>query len=437
MIRTLFAGFLSLWLALPALANVKIEEITSPGGIKAWLVEEHSIPFTALEIRFKGGTSLDAPGKRGATLLMSALLEEGAGALDSQGFAEAREALAADISFDAFDDGVSVSARFLTENRPEALALLKLALTDPRFDQDAIDRVRAQVASIIQSDAKDPGDISGRTFDELAFGDHPYGSSRNGTIDSIGTLTRDDLFAAKAGSMARDRLYVSAVGDITAEDLGALIDDLLGGLPATGAPFPPHVDVALRGGVTLVDFASPQSVVTFGQAGIKRDDPDFFAAYLLNQALGGSGFAARLMEEVREKRGLTYGVSSYLVPMDLAETWQGSFASANEKVAEAIAVIRAEWAKAATEGLTVAELDAAKTYLTGSYPLRFDGNERIANILVGMQSEDLPTSYVTDRNAYIEAVTIEDIKRVAARLMKPEDLRFVVVGRPVGLEAGN
>ncbi|MFZ1725995.1 MAG: pitrilysin family protein [Albidovulum sp.] len=437
MIRTLFAGFISLWLAWPALANVKIEEITSPGGIKAWLVEEHSIPFTALEIRFNGGTSLDAPGKRGATLLMSALLEEGAGTLDSQGFAQAREALAADISFDAFDDGVSVSARFLTENRPEALALLKLALTDPRFDQDAIDRVRAQVGSIIRSDAKDPGDISGRTFDELAFGEHPYGSSRNGTIESISTLTRDDLVAAKAGAMARDRVYVSAVGDITAEELGTLIDDLLGGLPETGAPFPPHVDVALTGGVTLVDFASPQSVVTFGQSGIKRDDPDFFAAYLLNQALGDSGFAARLMEEVREKRGLTYGVSTYLVPMDLAETWQGSFASANEKVAEAIKVIRAEWAKAATEGLTEAELDAAKTYLTGSYPLRFDGNERIANILVGMQSEDLPTSYVTDRNAYIEAVTIDDIKRVAARLMKPENLRFVVVGRPVGLEAEN
>ena len=437
MLRLALAALTAFTFAMPARAEVAIQEITSPGGIGAWLVEEHSIPFTALEIRFRGGTSLDAPGKRGATLLMSALLEEGAGTLDSRGFAEAREALAADISFDAFDDGVSVSARFLTENRPEAAALLELALTDPRFDQDAIDRVRAQVASIIRSDAKDPGEIAGRTFDRLAFGDHPYGSSGNGTIDSIGTLTRDDLVAAKAAAMARDRVYVAAVGDIDPRELGALIDDLLGELPETGAPFPPHVDAALTGGITVVDFASPQSVVSFGQSGIKRDDPDFFAAYLLNQALGGSGFAARLMDEVREKRGLTYGVSTYLAPMDLAETWQGSFASANEKVAEAIEVIRAEWAKAAAEGLTQAELDAAKTYLTGSYPLRFDGNERIANILVGMQSEGLPASYVTDRNAYIEAVTLDDIKRVAARLMKPGDLRFVVVGRPVGLEAEN
>jgi zinc protease len=173
----------------------------------------------------------------------------------------------------------------------------------------------------------------------------------------------------------------------------------------------------------------------FGQAGIERDDPDFFAAYVLNHILGGSGFAARLMDEVREKRGLTYGISTWLAPMDLAETWQGSFASANEKVAEAIAVVRAEWSKVAAEGVSAAELEAAKTYLTGSYPLRFDGNGPIANILVGMQSERLPIAYVNERNAYIEAVTLDDIKRVARRLMAPEALRFVVVGNPAGLAA--
>ncbi|OYX44739.1 MAG: peptidase M16 [Rhodobacterales bacterium 32-67-9] len=436
MIRALFVAAFAVLAGLPAQA-VDIREVTSPGGIRAWLVEEHSIPFTALELRFEGGTSLDAPGKRGATLLMTALLEEGTGELDSQGFAAARERLAADFSFDAFDDGVTVSARMLSENRPEAVALLKRALTDPRFDQDAIDRVKGQVASIIRSDEKDPGEIARRTFDRLAFGDHPYGSSRNGTLESLAALTRDDLFDAKAAAMARDRLFVAAVGDITEAELGALLDDLLGGLPATGAPMPEPVEVALTGGVTVVDYASPQSVVAFGHAGIKRDDPDFFAAYVLNQILGGPGFAARLMDEVREKRGLTYGISTYLVPMDLAETWQGSFASANEKVAEAIQVVRDVWADVAAEGVTAEELDAAKTYLTGSYPLRFDGNGPIADILVGMQSERLPASYVNDRNSYIEAVTLDDIRRVAARLMKPEDLRFVVVGQPAGLMPQN
>jgi zinc protease len=434
MIRALLAVCLAVLTALPAGA-VEIKEVTSPGGIRAWLVEEHSIPFTAIELRFEGGTSLDAPGKRGATLLTMALLEEGSGDLDSQGFAEARERLAARFEFDAFDDAATVSAQMLTENRREAVALLKQALTDPHFDEASMTRVKGQVASIIRSDETDPNAIATRAFDRLAFGDHPYGSSRYGTLDSLAALTRDDLVAAKNAVLARDRLFVSAVGDITAEEFGALLDDLLGGLPATGAPPPPRAELRLAGGVTVVDWDSPQSVVMFGQAGIERDDPDFFAAYVLNHILGGSGFAARLMDEVREKRGLTYGISTWLAPMDLAETWQGSFASANEKVAEAIAVVRAEWSKVAAEGVSAAELEAAKTYLTGSYPLRFDGNGPIANILVGMQSERLPIAYVNERNAYIEAVTLDDIKRVAKRLMAPEVLRFVVVGRPAGLAA--
>ena len=435
MIRTVFAGLVALVLAFPAAAAVEIKEVTSPGGIKAWLVEEHSIPFTALEIRFQGGSSLDAPGKRGAINLMTALIEEGAGDLDSQGFAKAREALAAEFTFDVYDDALSVSAKFLTENRGESVALLRSALTETRFDQDAIDRVRAQVVSIIQSDEKDPERMAGRGFDRLAYGEHPYASSRNGTLESIAALTRADMFAARDRVIARDRLFVSAVGDITADELGKLLDELVGGLPATGAPMPPRADFALQGGVTVIDFASPQSVVVFGHSGIKRDDPDFFAAFVLNHIMGGTGFASRLMNEVREKRGLTYGVGTYLVPMDLAETWQGSVQSANEKVAEAIGVIRDEWAKAATQGVSESELTAAKTYLTGAYPLRFDGNGPIADILVGMQMQGLPIDYVVNRNAYIEAVTLDDVKRVAARLMHPEGLRFVVVGQPAGLVA--
>jgi zinc protease len=437
MIRALFATAFAVLAALPAHAAVQIQELTSPGGIRAWLVEEHSLPFTALEIRFEGGTSLDAPGKRGATLLMTSLLEEGAGKMTSQDFATAREALAAEISFDANDDAVTVSAQMLTENRDQVVALLKSALTEPRFDQDAIDRVRAQIESIIRQDETDPSAIAGRTFDHLAFGDHPYGSSKYGTLESLAALTRDDMIAAKAATLSRDRISVAAVGDIDAATLGKIIDDLIGSLPAKGAEVPAHATLGLTGGVTVTDFDSPQSVVTFGQAGIKRDDPDFFAAYVLNHVLGGDGFSARLMDEVREKRGLTYGIGSYLVPMNLAETWQGSFSSANEKVAEAIAVTRKVWADVAANGVTEKELEAAKTYLTGSYPLRFDGNGRIAGILVGMMAENLPVSYVNDRNAYIEAVTLDDVKRVAKRLMTPDALRFVVIGKPVGLATTN
>ncbi len=436
MIRFILSAVTALALALPAQA-VEIKEVTSPGGLKAWLVEEPSIPFMALEIRFKGGASVDREGKRGAINLMTALIEEGAGDLDATEFAAARQALAASYGFDVYDDALTVSAQFLTENRDEALALLKLALTEPRFDDAAIERVRAQVQSIIASDLKDPGKIAAAAFDELAFGDHPYGSQLNGTAESVAALTRDDLVNAYRDTIALDRVYIGAVGDITAAELGPLLDDLLGGLPATGAELPGEADYLLTGGETVIPFDTPQSVALFGHEGIERDDPEFFAAYLLNQILGDSGLTSRLMEEVREKRGLTYGVYSFLATKDLAELYMGQVASANDRVAQAIEVIRAEWAKAASEGVTAEELEVAKTYLTGAYPLRFDGNAPIARILVGMQMDDLPISYIETRNAKVEAVTLEEVNSLAKRLLQPDGLHFVVVGQPEGLEASN
>jgi len=431
MIRPLFAFMVAL--ALPAQAEINIQEVTSPGGITAWLVEDHNIPFTALEIQFRGGTSLDAPDKRGAVNLMTALIEEGAGEMDSLAFAEARDSLAADLSFGSYDDSVSVSARFLTENRDQAMELLRQALISPRFDQDAVDRVREQVLSNLRSNEKDPDTLASEAFNALAFGDHPYGSSGDGTTATVTALTRDDILAAHKGALARDRIYVAAAGDITAAELGTLLDTLLGDLPATGAPMPTRADWLLAPGVTVIDFPTPQSTVLFGHVGIPRDDPDFFAAFILNEVMGGGRFTARLMSEIRETRGLTYGIGTYLATLDHSEMVLGQFSASNDKVAEAVTVLRAEWARIATEGITEEELATTKTYLTGSYPLRFDGNGSIASILVGMQMEGLPIDYAVTRNAMIEGVTLEDTKRVAARIFLPEALHFVIVGQPVGL----
>ena len=426
---------LALIAALPARAEVDIQEVTSPGGLKAWLVEEHSLPFMALEIRFRGGASLDAPGKRGATNLMAALIEEGAGELDARGFAEARDNLAASFRFDVHDDALTVSARFLSENRDEAVALLRSALTEPRFDQDAIDRVRGQVLSNLQSRATDPMDILGEAADRLAFGDHPYGSYQGGTPESVAALTRDDIVAAFDGAVARDRIYLGAVGDITAEELGMLLDTLFADLPETGAPIPDPVPFGLpEGGVTVVPFDTPQSVARFAHHGITRDDDDFFAAYILNEILGGGGFNSRLMNEVREKRGLTYGIATYLVAKDLSEYVVGQVSSQNETMGQVVDVVRAEWERIATEGVTAEELANAQTYLTGAYPLRFDGNGPIARILVSMQMEDLGIDYIATRNDRVRAVTLQEINRVAARIYDPEALHFVIVGQPEGVE---
>ena len=421
-------------LTTPLRAEIAIQTVTSPGGITAWLVESHDIPFTALEIRFRGGTSLDAPGKRGAVNLMTALIEEGAGDRDAQGFAAARDGLAAQFRFSSSRDDVGVSARFLTENRDQALALLRSALVEPRFDPDAVERVRGQVLTNIRSEEKDGGAIADRLMAARNFGDHPYGSSGDGTVASVTALTRDDILAAHQGALARDRIYVAAAGDITAAELGVLLDDLLGGLPAVGAPMPGRAELLPKGGLVVADLPGPQSVVQFAQKGIKFEDPDYFAAVILNEILGGGRFGARLMTEVREKRGLTYGIGTGLASLDHAEWLVGQFESANGKVAEAIEVVRAEWAKI-VDGVTAEELDSAKTFLTGSYPLRFDGNAQIAGILVGMQMVGLSADYPASRNAKVEAVTLADVQRVAKSLFTPDDLFFVVVGQPEGVVA--
>lgn len=437
MIRFALTFTVLLGIAAPVQAAVEIQEITSPGGIAAWLVEEDAVPFTALEIQFRGGGSLDREGKRGAVNLMTATIEEGAGDLDAQAFAVARDELAASFRFDVGRDSLSISARFLTENRDEAMALLKLALTQPRFDASAIERVREQILSNIRSDLNDPNAMAGREFNKLAYGDHPYATTLDGTLESVAALTREDVLNAFRDVVVRDRVYVGAAGDISAEELGALLDDLLGDLPTGGAPLPEQADVQLTGGVTVVPLNVPQSVALFGHAGIPRDDPDFFPAFVANEVFGGSGLQSRLSLEVREERGLTYGIGSYLVNWDHADMLLGQFASANERVGEAIEVVLGEWARIAEEGVSAEELDAAKTYLTGAYPLRFDSNASIAGILVGMQMDGLPIDYIETRNGKVEAVTVEDVKRVAERLYRPDALQFVVVGQPAGLEGVN
>lgn len=429
MIARLF-GLLA-FLACPALAEVPVQVVKSPGGITAWLVEEPAIPFVALELRFRGGATLDAPGKAGAVNLMAGLLEEGTGDLDSQGFAAARDALAASYRFGASQEAVSVSARFLSENRDAAVDLLRRALVEPAFAPADVDRVRGQVLSGLRQDAQDPEALAALAFDRAAFGDHAYARPVDGTLETAAALTVEDVRAAHGAALARDRVYVAAVGDISAAELGPMLDKLLGGLPATGAPLVGPVQVGLTGQVVIEAFPGPQSVILFGHEGIRRDDPDFFAAFVVSEILGGGRFGTRLMTEVREKRGLTYGIGAGLSLMDQAALVAGQVQTANATVQQTIDVIRAEWARIAE--ITDEELAAVKTYLTGAYPLRWDGNANIARALVGLQMDGYAPDYPALRNGYIEAVTLDDARRVAARVFDPSRLSFVVVGSPEGL----
>ncbi len=431
MILRLFVIAVALF-PLTTRAEVDIQEVTSAGGITAWLVEEPSIPFMAVSIAFQGGTSLETPDKNGAVSLMTGLLEEGAGPYDAQAFAEAREALAAQFRFASNRDAVEISAQILTENREASLELLKQALQTPTFDPEAIERVRRQLLAAIENNSTDPNDIAGRIMSGLAFPNHPYGLPEDGTAETVAALTREDILETYRAVFAKDRVVVGVVGDVTAAELGPMLDDLLGDLPPASAPLPPVTDYALEGDITVQDFPSPQSVVIFAQPGLSHKDDDFLTLLVLNHILGGSS-NARLNQEVRVARGLTYGISSFPISRDLSYLYMGQFSSTNAVVAEAIDVVQTIWANMASEGPTEREVEQAITYLTGAYPLRFDGNGRIASILVGMQRQDLPIDYIATRNDKVRAISAEDVQALAQELLDPEALHFVVVGQPQDL----
>ncbi len=431
-----FAAFITAAaMSIPGVAlAIDIKEIVTPRGIEAWLVEDHSIPFAAIEIRFRGGASIEPDDKIGATYLMTGLLNEGAGELDAIAFQKRQEELAAIYEFDAYKQAFSVSVQFLSENREESVELLRTALLEPRFDEEPVERVRNQVLSVIASIEKDPDEIASLELNRLQFGDHPYSRPLEGTAETVSALTAEDLRNIHARSLTRDGVIVGAAGDITPEQLAEVLDRLLGDLPADGPELPDAPEYLLEAGVTVVEFPSPQSVALFAHEGLLREDPDFLTAYVLNEMFGGSGYSARLNDEVRIKRGLTYGVGTYLVSYTNAGILVGQLSSANDRVAEAVDVVRNEWRRVVEDGITEQELADTKTYLTGAYPLRFDGNGSIARILAGMQFDSIPASYVNDRNDMVNALTLEDINSLARRLLKPDDLHFVVVGQPDGLE---
>jgi len=340
------------------------------------------------------------------------------------------ERLAVELDINVYQDSLSISFKFLTENKSASINLLKKALTKPRFGQEPFERVRDQILSILKSNAKDPRKIASKVFFENVFGSHPYGSMKDGSLESILSLSREDILNAYGDVFNRNQVFISAVGDIKPNELRDLVNEVIEEIPTRSNKVIDQVIYKLPGGNTVIDFDTPQSVTIFGHGGIKRTDKDFFSAYVLTHILGGSGFGSRLMTELREKNGLTYGVSAYLASWEKADLILGQFASSNNTVMEAIGIVKNEWATLADRGVTADELRDAKTFLTGAYPLRFDGNSRIARILTGMQIQGLPIDYIHTRNAKVNAVTMEDIKRVATRILKEKNLYFVIVGRP-------
>lgn len=419
----------SLLIGRPALA-VEIQRVISPGGIEAWLVEQHTIPLIAMDFAFRGGAKLDPENKLGLANLASGLIDEGAGDLDSRAFQQRLEELAIRLSFQADLDAFRGGLQTLTENRDEAFKLLRMALTAPRFDAEPVSRVKAQILAGIQQSAENPDDVAAKTWFKAAFPQHPYGRPVEGEPQSVNQISALDLRAFTGKQFSRERLVVGVTGDIDAKTLANLLDATFGALPVRPRLQESEAVTPIAGAVKVIERDIPQTVMMFGMPGLLRDDPDFMPAFVMNYVLGGGGFNSRLMIEIREKRGLAYSVYSYLMPLDQAGLFIGGVATQNERATETVSLVRLELARLRDEGMTQAELDNAKTYLIGSFPLRFDSNAKISEQLLGWQLENLGIDYFNIRNDLIQAITLDDVNRVAKRLLAPDTMLLVSVGKP-------
>ncbi|MCR4269029.1 pitrilysin family protein [Nitratireductor sp. ZSWI3] len=414
-------------LVVPVQAAVKIQEVTSEKGVTAWLVEDHSIPIITFQFAFESGSAQDPAGKEGIANLMSGLFDEGAGDMDSDAFQKRLEELGAEMSFRAGSDAVSGQIRMLAENSGEVLDLLRLAVTSPRFDPDPVERIRGQIAVQIRSDERDPNKQGYVALQKALYGDHPYAHPDEGTLESLQSITPDDLKAFHKKVFARSNLIIGVVGAIDAEALKKALDEVFGDLPETADLTPvetvaPKLDQQVR-----VDYPLPQSTIQLVYPGIARDDPAFFQAYLMNQILGGGTFSSRLFKEVREKRGLAYGATSYLSSRDHSQSLGIQTATRSEQTGQALAVIEDVIAEMRDKGPTEEELAAAKTYVIGSYPINnLDSSVAIARTLVGLQQDDLGIDYIERRASLINAVTLDDVRNAARRLLSAKPAILVV-----------
>jgi zinc protease len=425
-------GVSVLTVAAPASATT-IERIVSPGGIEAWLVREPAVPLVVVDFAFSGGAVQDPPGKGGTAELVSSMLDDGVGDYDSKTFHDRLERKAIEMNFSVDRESLRGTLRTMKENSDEAFEDLRLSLNAPRFDASDIDLNRAQILAGLRRATTSPGDIASRRWWETAFAGHPYGRPVNGSLESVPTITADDLKAYTHRVLARNNLKIAIVGDIDPDAARVMLDHVFGGLSAKADLMPVEAVSPLGlGRRIVVNLDVPQAVVEFGGAGIARKDPDFMAAYIVNHILGGGSFSSRLYQEVREKRGLAYSVSDSLMWLDHAALFLGTTATRDDRTGETLDLIQSEIHRLAANGPTADELAKAKAYLNSAFALNLDTSSKVAGLLVQLQLDDLGVDYISRRTAMIDAVSLDDAKRVAKRLLDG-GLLVTVVGKPEGV----
>jgi zinc protease len=411
-----------------SLADVQV--VTSPGGITAWLVSESFVPIIAMEWTWRGGAAVEPADKRGVGWLLAYMMNEGAGDMDTSAYGARMDDLNLKFACGSWMDWTNCGMTTLKATANESFDMVRQAFSDLRLDDEPFERAKRELIVGLESDETSPKTVASKAMNDALIPGHPY--ARNATEGTVKTITKADARQLMSQLMTKDKLLVVVVGDITPEELKPKLDEVFGSLPATST-LPVLTDAVAQPAPVapiIKELPQPQTLIAFSGPSMRREDPDFYAAYVLNYILGGGGFSSRLTDDIRERRGLTYGIGTGLSIQPHFWRWTGSSSTMNDKANEVVGLIRDNIARLGQEGPTQQELADAKAYITGAFPLAFDSNTKIAVNLLGFRQDGLPVDYVERRNAYFESVTLEDVKRVATTHMKPENFTFVMVGKP-------
>jgi zinc protease len=428
-VRLVMAGCLAMMAMMPAASHAaaKIQHLISPGGIEAWFVQDSTVPLVAMEFAMSGGAAQDPDGKAGVGNMVADLIDEGSADMDSRTFHERLDRRAIELGFSVTRDYFRGSLRMLKDNKDEAFDLLRASLTSPHFDSADVERIRAQIISGLKRETSSPGSLASHKFLEIAFGDHPYGRPTNGTLESVPEISVADMKDYVGRVLTKEHLKIAVVGDIDAASLAALLDRTFGALPGKSRlTAVPDVEAGKPPQRDFIALDVPQTVVTFGGPGIKRNDPDFMPAYVVNHILGG-GSGSRLYREIREKRGLAYSISDSLAWMDHSALFVGTTGTRADRASDTVDSVIREVRRMAENGPTQEELDEAKSYLKGSRLLSLDTSSKLASALLQYQLDGLPLDYLERRNAIVDAVTLDQAKQAARRLWG-DGLLTVIVG---------
>jgi zinc protease len=412
-----------------------IEKVTSPGGLTAWLVEDDSQPIIAMDFAFEGAGAVNTPAdKQGLSTLLSNTLDEGAGDLTSQQFQKELSDHSITLRFSSNRDNFGGSLKTLKRHQEKAFNLLELALNEPRFDEEPVERMRQANLARLRGSMSNPDWIAARLFNDKAFEGHPYALNSGGTLTTLAAITPADLKAFKETHLTQDRLVIGVAGDITAEELGPLLDEVFGGLPknADEEDISP-LTIQNTGSVFVYERPIPQSIIMMATDSLDENDPDYYTLQVMNHIFGSSGFGSRLMEEAREKRGLTYGIYSGLANQEYVNALTISASTDNKNVPEMLSIIRQEMDKMGNSELST-ELQDAKSYLTGSLPLALTSTGSIADILVALQLNDRGIDYLDQYEQKINQVNAGNVQRVAGQILDPEKLVTIIVGQPEGMK---